>query len=69
MRTPVSNFAPVDPPHPLAPVEEPEEPSDLDNFDIPQGDDDSRWDVFIPDEDERDPQPDPGDFWIDEPAD
>ncbi len=25
---------------------------------------DSAWDVFIPDDDERDPQPEPGDFWI-----
>ena len=26
--------------------------------------DDLRWDAFIPDDDERDPEPDPGDFWI-----
>ena len=31
-------------------------------FPIP--DDDSQWDVFIPDDDEIDPQPDPRDFWI-----
>ncbi|MEX2309488.1 MAG: hypothetical protein WD738_17945 [Pirellulales bacterium] len=41
-----------------------EEPSDLDDFDIPCTDDDERrWDVFIPDDDERDPLPDRGDFW------
>ena len=56
------NFAPIDPPEPLTPVEEPDEPSDLDDFDGPSIDDDSRWDVFIPDDDERDPLPDPSDF-------
>ena len=25
---------------------------------------DDVWDVFIPDDDELDPQPEPGDFWI-----
>lgn len=29
--------------------------------------DDDPWDVFIADDDERDPQPEPGDFWSDEP--
>ena len=50
---------------------EPNDASDLDYEDVPctdgdglEGDDDSRWDAFIPDEDEWDPQPDPGDFWI-----
>jgi hypothetical protein len=48
---------------------EPTEPSDLDCEDMPctddaGEDDDSRWDVFIPDDDELDPQPDVGDFWI-----
>jgi hypothetical protein len=43
-----------------------EEPSDLDFDDVPCTDDDdeSRWEAFIPDEDEWDPAPDPGDFWI-----
>ena len=31
----------------------------------PASDDDAKWDVFLPDDDELDPLPDPGDFWID----
>ena len=27
---------------------------------------DDPWDVFIADDDERDPQPEPGDFWPDD---
>ena len=42
----------------------PAEPSDLEELDWPDTDDD-RWDAFIPDDDERDPMPEPGDFWID----
>lgn len=39
---------------------------DFDEFNLPSADDhDARWDVFIPDDDERDPLPEPGDFWID----
>ena len=53
---------------PLSPLEEPDDSSDLDDFDLPHTDDDSRWDVFIPDDDERDPLPDLNDFWIDEPS-
>jgi hypothetical protein len=46
------------------PSDEPEEPSDPDDYDAPCTDeDDSRWDVFIPDDDEFDPLPDPSDFW------
>ncbi len=48
---------------------EPNEASDLDFEDMPctddllgDNDDDSRWEVFIPDEDERDPEPDSDDF-------
>ena len=43
-----------------------DEPSDLDFDDMPCTDDgdESRWEAFIPDEDEWDPEPDPGDFWI-----
>ncbi len=26
--------------------------------------DDDRWDAFLPDDDQRDPLPEPGDFWI-----
>ena len=50
---------------------EPDDASDLDDVpydDVPctdDGDDDPRWEAFIPDEDECDPWPDPGDFWID----
>ena len=50
---------------------EPDEASDLDFADMPctddiDGDDgdDTRWEAFIPDEGETDPEPDPGDFWI-----
>ncbi len=53
---------PFDLPDPDTPFEEPDDPSDLDEFDLPRTDD-SRWDVFIPDDDERDPQPEPGDFF------
>jgi hypothetical protein len=64
----VRNFAPIEPVEPRPPVEEPDEPSDLDDFDGPFTDnDDSRWDVFVPDDDQRDPLPEPGDFWVDEP--
>jgi hypothetical protein len=35
------------------------EDSELDEIDP----DDPRWDAFIADDDERDPQPDYGDFW------
>ncbi len=56
----------------LSPLEpdpaEPEEASDLDFADMPCTDDidggDSPWEAFIPDEDETDPEPEPGDFWI-----
>jgi hypothetical protein len=46
--------------------EEPDDASDLDFDDMPctdDGDDDAWWEVFLPDEDECDPDPDPGDFW------
>ena len=49
---------------------EPPDASDLDYTDMPctdagSGDgDESQWEAFIPDEDEWDPEPDPGDFWI-----
>jgi hypothetical protein len=31
---------------------------------FPNPGDDSQWDVFVPDDDEIDPLPEPGDFWI-----
>lgn len=44
---------------------EPDDPSDLDELELPCTDDAS-WEVFIADDDERDPQPEWGDFWNDE---
>lgn len=41
------------------PLDEPDDSSDLDDIDP----DDERWDAFIADDDERDPQPNYGDFW------
>jgi len=57
---------PPDPPSELEPEpDEPADPSDLEFEDLPcTDDDDSRWDAFIPDDDERDPEPAPGDFWF-----
>ncbi len=48
---------------------EPEEASELEFEELPCTDDDSHWEAFIPDEDERDPEPDPGDFWMGQIAD
>jgi hypothetical protein len=50
-------------PDPFSPLDEPDEPSDLDDFDPSRADDDSRWDVFLPD-DELDPLPSSQDFWL-----
>jgi hypothetical protein len=47
-------------------IDRPDVPSDLDEFEPPavqNAEDDSLWDVFIPDDDECDPMPDYGDFW------
>jgi hypothetical protein len=45
--------------------DEPSDPGDLEFEDLPcTDDDDSQWEAFIPDDDERDPEPAPGDFWI-----
>jgi len=63
---PPDEFDPADdPPEPSELEPTPIEPSDLEAPDIPCSDDDSAWEVFIPDEDQRDPLPDPSDFWID----
>jgi hypothetical protein len=49
---------------------ETEDASDLDYKDFPCADngvgddDDSRWEVFIADDDEREPEQDPSDSWI-----
>jgi hypothetical protein len=40
------------------------EPSDLDE--IEASNDDSRWEAFIADDDERDPLPKDGDFWLED---
>jgi hypothetical protein len=40
------------------------EHSDLDE--IAANDDDSRWEAFIADDDERDPLPNDGDFWFED---
>jgi hypothetical protein len=51
-----------------------EEPSDLDFSDMPctdeagRGSDESQWEAFLPDDDGWDPEPDPGDFWIENAA-
>ncbi|MEX2317909.1 MAG: hypothetical protein WD669_12200 [Pirellulales bacterium] len=50
---------------PFWPEVEPEEPSELEDPNIPCTDDDPRWDVFLPDDDPYEPLPEPGDFWID----
>jgi hypothetical protein len=48
--------------NPISPLPEPGEPEDGE-LPIP-GADDAKWDVFLPDDDELDPQPAPGDFWL-----
>jgi hypothetical protein len=56
------------PPTGLPPVEPPAEPDESgepDEIELPCTDD-ADWDVFIPDDD-CDPLPEPGDFWIDDP--
>jgi hypothetical protein len=40
------------------------DPGDLE-IDAPGGDE-AYWDVFIPDADECDPLPEPGDFWVED---
>jgi hypothetical protein len=53
-----------------APPAEPEGPDEPDEIDVPcTDDDDPRWDVFIADDDDCDPLPDLGDFWIEDPVD
>jgi hypothetical protein len=52
---------PFDIPDPIEPLSDPDDPSDLDDFDSEQ-DDDALWDVFIPDDDQYDVDPDLSDF-------
>ena len=47
-----------EPPSTKPPTSEPAAPKD-------PIDDEAYWDAFIPDDDECDPLPEPGDFWID----
>jgi hypothetical protein len=47
------------------PIDEPDDASELDDFTMPGDDDDSQWDVFLPDDEPFGPLPEPGDFWID----
>jgi hypothetical protein len=56
---------PPDDPPPVEPPAEPEEPGGPDETEIPCTDD-ADWDVFIRDDD-CDPLPEPGDFWIEDP--
>jgi hypothetical protein len=46
--------------------DEPEQSPEDSQVDFLAGDHDSRWDVFLPDDDEVDPLPEPGDFWLDD---
>ena len=48
-----------------SPDDELDDASDLDEADAELFDD-ANWEAFIADEDERDPLPDFGDFWIDD---
>jgi hypothetical protein len=51
--------------HVSLPSDDSEHSPDVD-ADSLYADDDSRWDVFLPDDDEVDPLPEPGDFWFDD---
>jgi hypothetical protein len=57
-------------PDPFTTWEEPGEDVEADELDMPMDGDDPRWDacldVFLADDDELDPMPQPGDFWTDE---
>jgi hypothetical protein len=49
-----------------SPFDEPDHSPDAADVDPLSADDDARWDVFLPDDDEVDPLPEPGDFWFDD---
>lgn len=63
-----SDLLPPDVPNNLEP--EVDEPSDLSDLEFPEApytsEDDACWEAFIPDDDQWDPQPEPGDFWIED---
>ena len=44
---------------------EPSEPDDWDNAEIDRSGNEQDWEAFLADDDERDPLPEEGDFWID----
>jgi hypothetical protein len=54
------NLAATDPQAPDA-----DESNDFDQVSPASADDDAAWDVFLADDDERDPLPEEGDFWDD----
>jgi hypothetical protein len=65
----LSNELPPDEPSHLdAEPEEPTDPDDSDLEELPCTDeaDERRWEAFIPDDDEFDPEPEHGDFWIED---
>jgi hypothetical protein len=48
-------------------ADEPPDRNDLEDEDtLLVGSDDTPWEAFIPDDDELDPEPEDGDFWIDD---
>jgi hypothetical protein len=52
---------------PELPRDDADDPDDLDGvdeLDVSGDDEDAQWDAFIADDDERDPLPARGDFWI-----
>ena len=51
---------------PMPPFDDPEQSSDDADADLFSADDESCWDVFLPDADEIDRLPEPGDFWVDD---
>ena len=58
-RPPDQQPTPEEPTPPDLPDDDPDD-SDLEDFpDL----DDSHWEAFVPDDDECDPEPEPGDFW------
>lgn len=48
------------------PTDAPHVPEGPHEFNRTAPDDESCWDVFLPDDDELDPLPEPGDFWLDQ---
>ena len=58
---------PKEPDHLEPYTDEPDEPSDLGYEELPcTDDDDAKWEVFIPDDDEFHPEPTVGNYWIED---